>query len=297
MKRPRIKRPKVTQPRPKVYPPTPPADAPPPNPATPSTGWMNPGDDGAFAAIQNAQQRQRFIAATSGGASPPFPPPSFPPFTAGTETPGLPPANSAHTPPTTPVVVSTGAALEITPRPATAGAAATIQDIERRLSTRPSDIISASRGFADALKTQADELRATKPNDPARLAQYNDLIDFLDKLVTGLGALANALEEAFATATAERDTPEPAPLAVAAEIARQLQLGTLEWLEQYRTAVLDIPIRIVTFCAALTYLHYIGADYLTAVGTLGYLVRSAGAKKPTNKNGIKKKRKTPGKKR
>lgn len=153
MKRPRIKRPKATRPRPKVYPDTPPADAPPPKPATPvpNTGWMGPGFDDGMAAAQNAQQRARFIAATSGGASPPFPPLGFPPFTAGEPTPPpkttviaspqeqpplsagtsvtrgpiiedlpridsipqqVPPTNSAHTPPTTPVEASAAGAIE-----------------------------------------------------------------------------------------------------------------------------------------------------------------------------------------
>jgi hypothetical protein len=61
---------------------------------------MPSGFDDGVAAVQNAQQRARFIAATSGGASPPFPKPGMPPFSA--------------TPPTAPVEVRTGGPLEIT---------------------------------------------------------------------------------------------------------------------------------------------------------------------------------------
>src|ERR1700675_1449355 len=99
MKRQRIKRPKATRPRPKAHPPAEkPAEPPPPKLATPDTGWMGPSFDDGMAAVQNAQQRARFIAAMSGGASPPFPQPGMPP----------------DAPPTTPVEVRTGGPLEIT---------------------------------------------------------------------------------------------------------------------------------------------------------------------------------------
>jgi hypothetical protein len=56
------------------------ADDPPPQaPQQPPTGWMNSVDSAAQIAAQDLELRKRFFAATSGGASPPFPPPGFPP--------------------------------------------------------------------------------------------------------------------------------------------------------------------------------------------------------------------------
>jgi hypothetical protein len=152
--------------------------------------------------------------------------------------------------------------------------------IERRLLERPDYIIAASRGFAEGLKRQADELRASKPNEAGPLAQYDDLIAFLDKMVSGLAELADALDQAFkTTAAVQPPSPEPIFLGKAAKIARRLHLGAMDWLEQNSTTVFNVPCRISVFCAGIMFLHWIGADSLPAIGTLGYLVRSKEDKK------------------
>jgi hypothetical protein len=203
---------------------------------------------------------------------------------APSEVAALPQANTVEPGPEKLVVVSTGSATletgaletgspEIGAPTLRINKGASRQVIERRLLERPDDIIAASRGFAEGLKRQADELRASKPNEAGPLAQYDDLIAFLDKMVSGLAELADALDQAFkTTAAAQHPSPEPIFLGKAAEIARRLHLGAMDWLEQNSTTVFNVPCRIST-------LHWIGADSITAIGTLGYLVRSKEDKK------------------
>jgi hypothetical protein len=256
-----------------------------PPPVQPPTGWMNAKDDSANQIAQQAAVRQGgLIAANSGAAAPPFPP-------SPAEVAALPQVNTVEPGPEKLVVVSTGSAAletgaletgspEIDEPTLQVNKGASRQVIERRLLERPDDIIAASRGFAEGLKRQADELRASKPNEAGPLAQYDDLIAFLDKMVSGLAELADALDQAFkTTAAAQHPSPEPIFLGTAAEIARRLHLGAMDWLEQNSTTVFNVPWRISVFCAGIAFLHWIGADSFTAIGTLGYLVRSKEDKK------------------
>jgi hypothetical protein len=158
--------------------------------------------------------------------------------------------------------------------------------IERRLLERPDDIRAAARGFAKAFKEQADELRRSKPNEPDRLAQWDDLIAFFEKMAAGLGDLADALDQAFKTPVAAAPS-EPIFLGKAAEIAHQLQLGAIDWLEKNRTVVIDVPIRFALLCGGISFLHWLDADSIQAIAALGWLARSRGSenkkKKPLGK--------------
>ena len=182
-----------------------------------------------------------------------------------------------------------------TPDAPSMGTAASIQVIERKLSEAPDDIVATSRDFAKALKEQADELRASKPNEPGPLAQYENLIAFLDKMAAGLGELADALERAFKTATGEpRPLPEPVFLGKAAVIARRLQLGTVEWIEENRNTVFSIPFKTAVLRGGLAFLHLLGLDSAPAIMALGHVVRSGGTKKPPDKT-VSKRKKSRGK--
>jgi hypothetical protein len=53
---------------------------------------------------------------------------------------------------------------------------------------------------------------------------------------------------------------EPAFLGRAAEVVRQLQLGAMEWLEENRTTLIEVPFRIGLFGLGLAFVHALGVD-------------------------------------
>jgi hypothetical protein len=93
-----------------------------------------------------------------------------------------------------------------------------------------------------------------------------------ENLATGLANLADNLDQAISTA--REGKPEPVFLGKAAEVAQQLHFGLMEWLEENRTAVFEVPFRIGIFAAGVAFLHSIGADSTAAVGAMGLLVKS-----------------------
>jgi hypothetical protein len=84
-----------------------------------------------------------------------------------------------------------------------------------------------------------------------------------EKMAAGLAELADTLDAAISNAT--DGTPEPVFLGKAGEIARQLNLGLMEWLEENRALVIEVPIRISLFGLGVAFLHSIGADYAAAI--------------------------------
>ncbi len=96
--------------------------------------------------------------------------------------------------------------------------------IERKLLERPDDIRKAARNFAQAFADEANRLRNSKPNESGRLAQHDSLVSFFEQMATGLTDLADALDRAFSSATADHPSPEPILLGKAAEVARWLQV-------------------------------------------------------------------------
>jgi hypothetical protein len=116
------------------------------------------------------------------------------------------------------------------------------------------------------------------------------LTSFFDQMAAGLAELADALDRAFSSATASRPSPEPILLGKAVEVTRWLQLKMQRWIEETGTTVVDVPVRVGLLCAGITFLHWIGADSLPAVGALGWLVR------PRRENALTKKAPSPRKK-
>jgi hypothetical protein len=132
------------------------------------------------------------------------------------------------------------------------------------------DIRDAARALAQGVEAQIDELKQAPPNVPDRLARHNDFIAFLEKMAEGLGRLADALDQAIEHG---RDGKlEPTSLGLAGQIARQLHIGMMEWLEQNRTQVFDIPIRMGFFGLVVAFLSSIGADSNAAIAGLIALV-------------------------
>ena len=65
------------------------------------------------------------------------------------------------------------------------------------------------------------------------LSKHNELVDFLESIASGLGTLADALDELIAAST--EGTPEPIFLGKAGRIAQQLSDTVTEGLERHRT--------------------------------------------------------------
>ena len=77
-------------------------------------------------------------------------------------------------------------------------------------------------------------------------------------MATGLSNLADALDRAVNEATDGK--LELALLGRAAGVVRQLQLGAMEWLEENRTTVFEVPFRIGLFGLGVAFLHALGVD-------------------------------------
>jgi hypothetical protein len=128
---------------------------------------------------------------------------------------------------------------------------------------RPVEIRDAARALSQEFTAQVEELKRTKPNDPDALAKYDDLVAFLEKMAAGLNNLANALDQAVTKAADGK--PEPVFLGTAAAVARQLQLGMMEWLEEYRTTIFDVPIRLGLIGLGLTFVNEISGPYVASL--------------------------------
>jgi hypothetical protein len=241
MKRAKIERPKPTRPRKKVYPAIRPDAPPPADLAQQRARYIISGD---APPPDLAQQGARYII--SGGASPP-------PFTADAieiaTAPPMPPTDvqviAAETPPGSPEdatartvqlqghsqarAMGRGAMTPAGPHLEWSGSSRgmplVLQGVANQAGEgqpQPAEILEAARNLAKEFKNQADELRAAKPNDPARLDSYDDLLAFFEKMAAGLASLADALEQAFET-RGDSSQPEPILLGNAAKIARELQ--------------------------------------------------------------------------
>jgi hypothetical protein len=191
------------------------------------------------------------------------------------------PVISTYEPPPPLTLVHTGLGVELNVASSTAPAqrghpasftlsgarAASVGIIERRILQHPNDIRPAARSYAQAVKACADELRCAKPNDPARLPQYNDLLGFLERMATGITELADALDHAF-----ENATPQPVFLGNAAQIVTKLQLETAAWLEKIGTDVIDVPVRVGVLMGCGLFLHSFGLDSEALFAGIGAVV-------------------------
>ena len=140
--------------------------------------------------------------------------------------------------------------------------------IEQTLSDRPVEISNAARALVQEFLAQIEELKQSKPNDPGRLAQYDALIPFLEKMAAGLGNLADALDALVAPPGGK---PEPILLGKAADTARWLQKATTDWLEANKTIVIDVPVRLGLFGLGIAFVHMLGIDGAAVTASLAYL--------------------------
>jgi hypothetical protein len=153
--------------------------------------------------------------------------------------------------------------------------------IERRILEQPTDIRDAARGLSKELKSQVNELRQLRWNDPDRITQRDNLVALLQNMATGLANLADNLDQAISKASEGK--PEPVFLGKAADVVRGLHLRLMAWLEENRTTVFDVPYRAGLFGAGIAFLHFIGADSTAAIGGLAYLLKSKASKKKGGK--------------
>jgi hypothetical protein len=178
-------------------------------------------------------------------------------MSSGTTAVPLPPGQQSFATPPAPVQVSGGLQVQAPPTPLVAASLEVGKDtIESKLAERPADIRDLARALSREFTAQVEELKRSPPNEPGRLDQYDALVAFFEKMAAGLSNLADALDRAV---TAE-GKPEPAFLGRAAEVARQLQLGAMEWLEQNRMTVIEVPFRIGLFGLGVAFVHALGVD-------------------------------------
>jgi hypothetical protein len=102
-------------------------------------------------------------------------------------------------------------------------------------------------------------------------------------MASGLAHLAENLDQAISKGS--KDKPEPVFLGKAAEVVQRLHFGFTGWLKEYRTEVFDLSYRVGLFLLGAVFLHSLGADHVTAtaIGTLGYILKSPLRKKKRRK--------------
>ena len=107
--------------------------------------------------------------------------------------------------------------------------AGSIAFVESRLSREPGDIRELARNLSQEFASQAEDLKRSRPNDE-RLAQHDDLIAFFERMAAGLAQLADALDQAVKEGTG--GSLDFVSLGKAAQIARALHQGVMQWIEQ-----------------------------------------------------------------
>lgn len=153
--------------------------------------------------------------------------------------------------------------------------------IESRLTEQPVAIRNTARALSKEFKSQATELKQQRPNDPDRIAQRENLVVLFENMATGLANLADNIDQAIVKAS--EDKPEPVFLGKAAEVVQQLHFEFMTWLKENGTAVFDVSFRVGIFLTGAVFLHSLGADSVTAVGALGYILKSLLSKKKGRK--------------
>jgi hypothetical protein len=153
------------------------------------------------------------------------------------------------------------------------------------LGENPQDARDAARALAREFSEHVEALKAAKPNDPDRLSKHNELVALFERMASGLAQLADAIDRAIGGAADGK--PEPVLLGEAAKIAKQLHLALMEWVEENRTTIVEVPIRLGLFALGIEFLHSISADGIAAVTALTTLIlKRPGAKtKATGKKG------------
>jgi hypothetical protein len=154
--------------------------------------------------------------------------------------------------------------------------------VEHRIARRPKDIRDAARALSQAFTEQVELIKNSKPNDPARLAEFEDLVAFFEKMAAGLANLVEALDRLIESAGTER---EPIFLGKVGDIARQLNLGLMEWLQQNRMKVFDYPFKIAVFGAGILFLQHLGIAGDRVVDLIGgYILGRTTSPSKSNKD-------------
>jgi hypothetical protein len=174
---------------------------------------------------------------------------------------------------------------EVTRAPTSPAADDTIRE---KLSASPADIRDAAYALAAEFAEEVENLKRSRPNDAPKLAAHKKLEDFFERMASGLAALADALDQAVRKGNGER--PEPVFLGAAAKIASELRLALVEWLEQNRMVIIDVPVRLALFGTGVAFLHSIGADGAAAITGLIALAFKGG--RPAKSSGRKSKKRT-----
>jgi hypothetical protein len=161
--------------------------------------------------------------------------------------------------------------------------------VEGRLSREPAAIRDLARNLSQEFASQAEDLKRSRPNDE-RLAQHDDLIAFFERIACGLAELADALDEAVSKGTA--GSLDSGSLGKAAQIARGLHQGVMQWIEQNVTSSIDRVFNVGLFCAGIAFLHWIGADSTKVVAGLTTLLAIKGGQAKDAPKSKKKPRKS-----
>ena len=190
----------------------------------------------------------------------------------------------------TPISTGTAPTAGTAPAPGTSDLkVGSVAIVEGRLSREPAAIRDLARNLSQEFARQAEDLKRSRPNDE-RLAQHDDLIAFFERMACGLAELADALDEAVSKGTG--GSLDSGSLGKAAQIARELHQGVMQWIEQNVTSSIDRVFNVGLFCAGIAFLHWIGADSTKVVAGLTTLLAIKGGQAKDAPNSKKKPRKS-----
>lgn len=135
-------------------------------------------------------------------------------------------------------------------------------------------LLEKLRGFQTGIQKWVGELRASMPNDPQTHSQYVSLIDFLERLSSGIVEVADGLDQAINAGT--NGAPEPILLGKAAIVARNVSEAAQRWLDEQGTNIIDVPVKLSIFGGALITLSHFGisGDALTSA-IAGFILGTA----------------------
>jgi hypothetical protein len=148
----------------------------------------------------------------------------------------------------------------------------------QRLSDNPVEIRAAALSLAEAIRTQIDDLNASRPNDREALTKHDDFVNFLERIAAGLREMADALDRA--SKADPSDPSQPLFVGKAGEIAKQINIGIMEWLERNRANLGGYTIKFSVIFAGAGLLQALGVDANFAAGIMASLVGIRALKEP-----------------
>jgi hypothetical protein len=145
----------------------------------------------------------------------------------------------------------------ITPPSEAAARPEIVVTVEKSLHEHPKDIGDAARALSNAIADQIDQLNSSKPNDPDALARQYDFIGFLRQIADSLDDLADALDSAIATESAEK---QESVLTTAAATARGLGTFINEGIKEHRTALKACAVQVPLLGACVWLMGTLGVN-------------------------------------